>query len=155
MSGEAWSALAAWLVMAVAVTKAFINSGRAESAAERAETRADEALSYYERIAEALENLKIPPSKPKSNRPPVAFGIEHKGGVIYLLRNYGPSTATNVVAAEPEKEIVRDLPNGVDLEPMKGHEFIVMKTAQSGVPDAITVSCDELDAPVHVMMRGY
>lgn len=130
----------------IGVSAAWVKAGQADGRAERAEERAEEALEQYRRIADALDQ----PGSTTSGRPAASFQLEWRGGELYSLRNLGPEKATNVVLDAAQISVIRGHPQGVELSPLEGVEFLMAGSMGNPVPSQVQVSCDQIEEPAIV-----
>ena len=101
---------------------------RADSAADRAERRAEEAVEALRGIESALSG------------PAVDFDVRYRSGDQFELVNTGHGAVTGVTATSTDESIIRDLPIGVALAPGEGHLILMMGVHQ------LRVECDQLPA---------
>ena len=138
-----------WVGVAVLWVKSGVTDGRAD----RAEARAEEALTEASRLSAAVDRLGDILSglggSPGAGAP-VEFLVQHSKGSIYTLRNLGPQEATGVTVVNMPDIIVRDIPQDVMLAPMQSHQMFMSPTGQIHVPGEIEVRCDQLDDTVFV-----
>jgi hypothetical protein len=170
-SGE-WSALAEW----VAIALSLAGAGYASWKARRARDVASESTDAQIRIAEALDRL-APPShvsiSPDALDDDEAHGDEpvivdrheldesvgtdpfiiepREGHQAYSLRNVSGQTLTNVWITPPVAGVIaRDLPEGVRLEHMQSHTFLLIGSWGHPVPGELLVRFAESISPVQV-----
>lgn len=156
MTAAGWATLAAWIALlpiAGAAARAYIRSGQAESAADRAEQRAETLLEQYQRMADALERMAEAdaPGADPALAEGVSFTIELNSGDGYTLRNLGPGRATCVrIDDERVERVGGNLPGDVDLGALQGHLFIMAASLAYGVPTEAHVVCDQIPGGVYV-----
>lgn len=159
MTAAGWAAIAAWIALlpiAAAAVRAYIRSGQAENAADRAEQRAEAALEQYQRMADALERMAEAdaPGADPSLADAVSFVLERGEGTALTLRNLGPGPATQVrIDEEQALRLIRP-PDGIDLAPMQGCRFGASLRTGSRIPTELRVICDQIPDGVIVPLPG-
>lgn len=163
MDAEAWTALGQWasVVVALAVAaEAWRRAGRAGRDAEHSLDVARASRDAQIRMADALDRLSPTGVERRaggdqdreSTRDEVTFLIEPRGKNSMALRNYGPSKATNVTIEGLQDGLTRDLPQGIDLDPMQSHSFLVLRVWGVDVPGEVRVRSDQVPEGVLVPM---
>lgn len=170
-SGE-WSALAEWLAIGLSLAGA----GYASWKARRARDVASESTDAQIRIAEALDRLaplsrasnapvmresnvapgdepevEVDRGEPSESFKATPFIVEPRKGQAYSIRNVSGVTLTNVWVTPPvEGVIARDLPEGITLEHVQSHTFLLIGSWGHPVPGELVVGFAESTSPVLV-----
>jgi hypothetical protein len=157
----ALSALALWLSYrraAAAERRARVAAEDAErsataagTSAEAASRSAEEARRGNELVSQHLEQAAVEDAE-RREASKVIWWVDHRRGDGYDLCNIGTGAARDVSVSVPghPPALLRDLPQGVTIEPGASHEFVVRPAWPVPRPRHIQVAWKGHDEPLAV-----
>lgn len=145
---EEWSAVAAWVGIAVSVLLSVLamllslRSLRWEKESAEAASRSAGAAERANRLTEQLlVRDQLITRAPDEQRSRVAWSLERRGKHGYILRNVGSTTAEDVrVDGSRIRAAVNGLPDGAVVKPNASVEFLMLSTMGASVPNELYVT---------------